>query len=187
MFQEDIPNLKYTFTYRVSIYCIPLVAICCSPQEIGLGCDAEMIPPAAVIAHELFDSIVREIVEEVGIARDNMSLPVFTGLVSNLTTSGRCSMAFYGKSTPRVFKVCYLPAVFQVIDTAVSVRSVLTAHEIRECYKTAQDVYESTGIVLAHVDEVLLGSPLLDDTTGRAIRLAPAGQGTYAMFYQGAF
>lgn len=62
----------------------------------------------------------------------------------------------------------------------ITVKSSLTAHKIRECYKTAQDGYETTGIVLAPVEDVLAVSESLasDDGADLPIRLAPAAQGS---------
>lgn len=98
-------NLRYSKPFIMcSLSCVQPLLI--SPQEIGISVDSATFPPPDVIVHELFDSIVREIVEEVGITRDQMSFPVFTGLVSNLTTSGRCSMAFSGEEMWALLESC---------------------------------------------------------------------------------
>ena len=59
--------------------------------------DSEWVPK---ITHELFDSIMREVVEEVNIPVSALGAPQFMGVVRNLTTSGRSSMAFQGSQLP---------------------------------------------------------------------------------------
>ncbi len=68
---------------------------CFSPQEIGIASDTlESAVSSDIIVHELFDSITREMIEEVGVTRDQISEPLLLGININNTTGGRCSLSF---------------------------------------------------------------------------------------------
>ncbi|GFS22675.1 nucleoside diphosphate-linked moiety X motif 22-like [Elysia marginata] len=46
------------------------------------------------VVHEIFDSILREVTDEVNIPRQSLSAPLYTGTHRNLTSAGRPSVAF---------------------------------------------------------------------------------------------
>lgn len=65
---------------------------------MGLTLDSTVHPTSAAVTHELFDSIVREAVEEIGLSATELDPPKFLGIVANLNTGGRCGMVFYCES-----------------------------------------------------------------------------------------
>ncbi|RUS76914.1 hypothetical protein EGW08_015317 [Elysia chlorotica] len=46
------------------------------------------------VVHEIFDSILREVTDEVNIPRERLSAPLYTGTHRNMTSAGRPSVAF---------------------------------------------------------------------------------------------
>lgn len=46
------------------------------------------------VVHEIFDSILREVIDEVNIPRESLSAPLYTGTHRNMTSAGRPSVAF---------------------------------------------------------------------------------------------
>jgi hypothetical protein len=54
--------------------------------------------------------------------------------------------------------------------------STLTSDELRECYKRAQDAYETTGLLLVRCED-LLTSETVSMPDGTAVVLTPSAQG----------
>ncbi|KAJ8308339.1 hypothetical protein KUTeg_013213 [Tegillarca granosa] len=91
----------------------------------------ESMPPDAVV-HEIFDSIVREVVDEVNIPRSKLSEPEMLGIARNLTSAGRPSIEFLIKCS-------------------------LNSREVLDLYHqgTHAEVEESTSIRVVSVDDVM--------------------------------
>eukprot|EP00164_Ancoracysta_twista_P002648 GFYU01003523.1.p1 GENE.GFYU01003523.1~~GFYU01003523.1.p1 ORF type:complete len:304 (+),score=44.09 GFYU01003523.1:93-1004(+) len=85
--------------------------------------------PEAVV-HELFDSIKREIIEEVNIPQEDLEPPFLTALIRNHTSAGRVS-------------ACFL------------FRTKLSAEQVQARYNLgSQDAFESTALKFVHVDDL---------------------------------
>ncbi|GKV08195.1 hypothetical protein SLEP1_g19864 [Rubroshorea leprosula] len=80
------------------------------------------------VSHEMFDSIIREVVEEIGVPAASLSDPIFIGI------------------SQRVLNV--RPAAFFFIKCS------LQSKEIQQLYSTAQDGYESTRLYTVLMDEL---------------------------------
>ncbi|GFO48210.1 nucleoside diphosphate-linked moiety x motif 22-like [Plakobranchus ocellatus] len=57
------------------------------------------------VVHEIFDSILREVIDEVNIPRHHLSAPLYTGTHRNMTSSGRPSVAFEISSSCSFFSI----------------------------------------------------------------------------------
>ncbi|XP_052197663.1 nudix hydrolase 9 isoform X1 [Diospyros lotus] len=104
------------------------------PQEVGIvshqydrdSKDAEIVNKK--ISQEMFDSIVREVVEEIGVPAASLCSPVFIGI------------------SRRVLNV--RPAAFFFIKCS------LESKEIQQLYSSAQDGYESTQIFTVSMNDL---------------------------------
>ncbi|XP_010033178.2 nudix hydrolase 9 isoform X1 [Eucalyptus grandis] len=94
------------------------------PQEIGIAChqpgkslrESEMLNKR--VSEEMFDSIVREVIEEIGVPDSSLSNPLFIGVSRR--------------------KMNVRPAAFFFMTCT------LQSDEIQKCYSSAQDGFEST-------------------------------------------
>ncbi|ESW04123.1 hypothetical protein PHAVU_011G069100 [Phaseolus vulgaris] len=102
------------------------------PQEIGITSHQYIKELAESInikvSQEMFDSIVREVVEEIGVPASSLSIPTFIG-ISRRNLNVR-------------------PAAFFFINCS------LDSKEVQQFYSSAQDGYESTQLYAVPMDEV---------------------------------
>ncbi|KAK6246998.1 hypothetical protein QUC31_018563 [Theobroma cacao] len=104
------------------------------PQEVGIETheygkdskDSELVNKR--VAQEMFDSIIREVVEEIGVPTTSLSDPLFIGI------------------SRRVLNV--RPAIFFFIKCS------LQSKEIQQLYSNAQDGYESTQLYTVSMIEL---------------------------------
>ncbi|KAK9123609.1 hypothetical protein Sjap_013211 [Stephania japonica] len=104
------------------------------PQEIGLSthlCDQHPKDPQILnkkVSQEMFDSIMREVVEEIGVSVSFLRNPVFIG-ISRRELNVRPTAFFFIKCT-------------------------LDSKEVQELYSNAQDGYESTQLYTVSMSEL---------------------------------
>lgn len=103
-----------------------------SPQEIGITShqyNKELTESINTkVSQEMFDSIVREVVEEIGVPASSLSIPAFIG-ISRRNLNVR-------------------PAAFFFIKCG------LDSKEVRQFYSSAQDGYESTQLYAVPMIEI---------------------------------
>ncbi|CAN6471188.1 unnamed protein product [Victoria cruziana] len=112
------------------------------PQEIGISFHEDKKEPTEVnvlqekISKEMFDGIIREVVEEIGVPASTLSDPLFIG-ISRRELNVRPTAFFYIKCS-------------------------MEAQEVDRLYHTAQDGYESTQLCMTSkndLEKLALGMP----------------------------
>ncbi|XP_015874252.3 nudix hydrolase 9 [Ziziphus jujuba] len=101
------------------------------PQEVGISFHQHEIDSEAInkkVSLEMFDSIIREVVEEIGVPAASLCEPVFIG-ISRRELNVR-------------------PAAF------FSIKCSLDSMEIQQMYSSAQDGFESTELYMVSVSDL---------------------------------
>lgn len=121
----------------------------------GIEGDLEIIPEN-LVTNEIFDSIIREVVDEVNIARCKLSVPILIGFVYNNTTASRPSAEFV-------------------------IRCNLSSEQVSKDFKrgTQAEADESTDILFLRKDEIFNLASRKDQMWNQ---FAPAAQGSLLLY-----